>query len=243
MIIDVTLSSQPPMWTLGFSASHLASASRQTVRQKPAAMDLPKDCKYIKAFLHATAAERYLTEVVTSVDYVKPRLEYSMYGKVGPLARDKAFRAEFAEDGSHPVYRYNGKQPPYPEYLPMEPVLLDLRDKITDATGQRCNSCVVNFYQKGSDKIGYHHDKIWDFEEGSSVCTVSLGACRRFRLKRVGSSGSLGLDLSAGSLFVLGWDANQAYRHAIMPTSQDVAPRVSLTYRHIATRNTDLKSD
>ncbi|KAK9802862.1 hypothetical protein WJX72_000042 [[Myrmecia] bisecta] len=203
-------------------------------------MELPSDCQYIEAFLDATAAERYLREVVTAIDYVKPRLQYSIFGKVVSLPRDKAFRADFEKDGSHPVYRYNGKQPPYPKYLPMEPVLLDLRDKVTAATGQRCNSCVVNFYQKGKDKIGYHHDKVWDFEEGSSVCTVSLGECRRFRLKRVGASASIGLDLSPGSLFVLGWDTNQAYRHAIMPTSQDVAPRVSLTYRHIATRNTDL---
>ena len=66
--------------------------------------------------------------------------------------------------------------------------------------------------------------------------TVSLGAPRIFKLQNKQTKETIKLELEPGSLFILGWDTNGEWKHAIPRTAKSVGTRISLTYRAIQTK-------
>ena len=88
----------------------------------------------------------------------------------------------------------------------------------------------------GSDYIGYHRDKIKDFQHGTSVLTVSLGATRVIQLKNDKTKEVVEISLEPGSLFILGWKTNKEWKHCIPKRAPSIVKdaRISLTYRSIA---------
>lgn len=122
--------------------------------------------------------------------------------------RDKAIHGTVDSDGSTPLYRYGGCY--YPIVNPWTPAIEQIRDEIEENTGFSNNHVVVNRYLSGNDHIGIHHDKTKDFVYGSSVCTLSLGGTRTFRLKHKFTKNVVTLELNSRSLFILGPETNRA---------------------------------
>ncbi|KAJ3110742.1 hypothetical protein HDU96_006302 [Phlyctochytrium bullatum] len=54
----------------------------------------------------------------------------------------------------------------------------------TGAGGVEFNSCLANLYRDGSDYMGLHQDNEKELGENPVIASVSLGAARRFTLKR-----------------------------------------------------------
>ncbi len=171
------------------------------------------------------------------IDFV-PRnlLTFNIYGKTFSLPRDKAFYGTIEEDRTSPLYRYGGKW--YPPVMQWTPTLKIIRDIIHEKTGVDVNHVVVNRYKNGKDHIGYHHDKTRDFYPGAPVCTLSLGGTRSFYLKEQESKSLIKMKLHDNSLFILGEDTNKKFKHSIIKTTSDCEPRISLTFRKIATKRT-----
>ena len=160
-------------------------------------------------------------------------MTFSIYGKTMQLPRDKAFYGSVAPDGSYPLYRYGGNY--YPTVQPWTPTLKIVRDTIEGETGYDCNHVVVNRYLNGNDHIGLHRDKVKDFKPNAPVCTVSLGGTRTFVLKDDTTNEKEEIELTHGSLFILGAETNAKAKHSIRKTAKACEPRISLTYRAIAT--------
>jgi alkylated DNA repair dioxygenase AlkB len=123
-----------------------------------------------------------------------------------------------------------------------------LLERVNETTGAGFNHVLVNRYRDGSDSMGYHADAEPELGRDPLVATVSLGAARRFLLRRHERRQASGcgevckqrreapltLLLEQGSLLVMGGTCQRHYRHAIPRESSAAASeRISLTFRRL----------
>lgn len=127
-------------------------------------------------------------------------------------------------------YRYSGLQL---EPLPWLPLLLDLKDRVENACRHEFNSVLANAYRSGEDSMGWHSDDEPELGAKPLVASLSLGAERRFLVRRKGESKSAGFRLGNGSLLVMKQGCQENYQHALPKTRKPVGLRINLTFRQI----------
>jgi alkylated DNA repair dioxygenase AlkB len=95
------------------------------------------------------------------------------------------------------------------------------------------DSVWVNLYRDGRDSVAWHGDRNRHVMERPRVATVSLGARRKFQLRRRGTSTiSHTLMPGVGDLVVMGGECQREWEHTVPKTAQQVGPRMSVTIRH-----------
>jgi alkylated DNA repair dioxygenase AlkB len=95
------------------------------------------------------------------------------------------------------------------------------------------DSVWVNLYRDGRDSVAWHGDRNRRVMERPMVATVSLGARRKFQLRRRGTSTiSHTLMPGVGDLVVMGGECQSEWEHTVPKTAQHVGPRMSVTIRH-----------
>jgi alkylated DNA repair dioxygenase AlkB len=131
-------------------------------------------------------------------------------------------------------YRYSGQtlEPrPWPESVQA------LLARVNASAQASFNHVLINRYRDGRDSMGYHADAEPELGPDPVVATLSLGATRRFLLRRHAKGtgeAPLALALEQGSLLIMGGTCQRHYRHAIpRDTSEPVTPRISLTFRQL----------
>ncbi|HVW82233.1 MAG TPA: alpha-ketoglutarate-dependent dioxygenase AlkB [Mycobacteriales bacterium] len=95
------------------------------------------------------------------------------------------------------------------------------------------DSVWVNLYRDGQDSVAWHGDRNRLVMDQPMVATVSLGARRRFLLRRRGSS-RIAHELApgAGDLVVMGGACQQEWEHTVPKSARVVGPRMAVTIRH-----------
>jgi len=131
------------------------------------------------------------------------------------------------------VYRYSGLTL---APLAWHPLLKRLRDRIEHVTGSRFNAVLANAYRDGRDSMGWHSDDEPELGDAPVIASLSLGATRRFLLRRRdhGSAKrppSIVLVLDHGSLLLMQGDSQRVYQHALPRTQRPVTLRINLTFR------------
>lgn len=116
------------------------------------------------------------------------------------------------------------------------PVLAELRDRVSEATGEGYNFCVVQRYPAAGVGIRPHRDK--EMVPGTTICGLSLGSTRTLTLgpPRFLDSEPVCLELGPGSLYVLKPPTNDYWTHSSEKGTSDV-PRLSLTFRNVPVRS------
>jgi alkylated DNA repair dioxygenase AlkB len=79
--------------------------------------------------------------------------------------------------------------------------------------------------------MGLHSDDEPELGPDPVVATLSLGATRRFVLKPRKGDGGRALELTHGSLLVMGGRCQALYRHGIPRQPAATGERLSLTFR------------
>lgn len=136
--------------------------------------------------------------------------------------------AWYGEPEAH--YRYSGAEHPP---LPWTAELAALRARLEQATGQRYNSVLANWYRDGQDSMGWHADKEPELGMNPAIASLSLGAKRRFLLEHNKTSQRLELDLGEGDLLLMAGATQHHWRHALPKTRKPCGPRINLTFRLI----------
>jgi alkylated DNA repair dioxygenase AlkB len=130
-------------------------------------------------------------------------------------------------------YRYSGQtleRRPWPE------VTRAVRARVNATVHVEFNHVLINRYRDGQDSMGYHADAEPELGADPVVATLSLGAARRFSLRRHDKRAAeppMSLWLQHGSLLVMGGSCQRHYRHAIPRAERAAEPRISLTFRKL----------
>ncbi|HEX3907549.1 MAG TPA: alpha-ketoglutarate-dependent dioxygenase AlkB [Mycobacteriales bacterium] len=91
----------------------------------------------------------------------------------------------------------------------------------------------VNLYRDGRDSIAWHGDRNRHVMTRPLVATVSLGARRRFLLRKRGTTRATHvLEPGGGDLVVMGGACQAEWEHTVPKTARHVGVRMSVTIRH-----------
>jgi alkylated DNA repair dioxygenase AlkB len=108
------------------------------------------------------------------------------------------------------------------------------------------NSCLVNMYKDGSNRIRHHRDADKAFGKDPTIIGISLGATRVIEFKRVVYNGcnkqlskkdketqymNFNMKLESGSLFIMAGSSQKYWTHGISPNLDILDTRYSITMR------------
>ena len=127
-------------------------------------------------------------------------------------------------------YRYTGR---INTALPVPALLEPLREWSQRAIDPRLNSLLLNWYEGPGHYIGPHHDDTRDMMHGVPIVTISFGETRMFRLTRGQGEAKQARDFEAanGAVFVVPYDTNLAWKHAVPKSARYRGRRISVTLR------------
>ena len=175
--------------------------------------------------------------------------------KGGLLPRLIAVQGDIDEDRGDmmiPLYRHP-LDLPLPVLQKFTPMVLMIKDAIEKKLN--CvpfNHVLIQLYRDGTDYISEHSDKTLDIDLNSTIVNYSIGATRTMRLKpkikntysqESSSSEIIKIPLPSNSCFVLPLTLNATHTHGIKQdkrpnidkSDEEIGPRISLTFRRIAT--------
>ncbi|MBB5530278.1 alkylated DNA repair dioxygenase AlkB [Stenotrophomonas maltophilia] len=131
-------------------------------------------------------------------------------------------------------YRYSGT-----DFLPepWQPALLLLRERLQAFCGHAFNSVLLNRYRSGGDYMGWHSDDEPELGQAPVIASLSLGAARRFLLRRRDDpTQKTEYLLGHGDLLVMAGQTQRYYQHALPKMARVQGERINLTFRWIAPR-------
>jgi alkylated DNA repair dioxygenase AlkB len=118
--------------------------------------------------------------------------------------------------------------------LPLTPLLEAVRAAVEQVTGHRYNSVLLNHYRDGNDRMGMHADDEPELGPQPTIASLSYGATRTFILRHKASGRTVKLDLTDGSLLLMGGCLQANWLHGINRTAKVVGPRLNLTFRYVS---------
>ncbi len=129
------------------------------------------------------------------------------------------------------VYTYSGQRN---RPRPWTPLLEEIRRAVEHDSGEIFNSVLLNLYRDGDDRMGWHADDEAELGEQPLIASLSLGACRRFRLAhRRRRQRRCELLLGDGSLLLMRPPLQSEWRHCVPREPAVTAARINLTFRRV----------
>ena len=170
---------------------------------------------YHRNFLAAAEASELFDSLCHAAHWRQEHLR--LFGRSVPVPRLLAW---YGDCGLN--YRYSGIDHVCRGWLPE---LAALRQRLRNEFGMCCNLVLLNRYRSGADYMGWHADD--ERGHGPRVASVSLGAPRRFLVRRMAQPGAESLQLEHGSLLVF----PGSRRHSLPRSRRPVGERINLTFR------------
>lgn len=100
------------------------------------------------------------------------------------------------------------------------------------------NSCLVNLYETGKEKISKHRDNKDSFGEYPTIIGLSIGATRTFKLTRIDNNNhttdvynTIEVPLEHNSLFMMLGSSQKYYVHELLKEPSIIDKRYSFTFR------------
>jgi len=145
-------------------------------------------------------------------------------------------------------YRYSGS---IKTASPWHEVLLPIREKIVQLTGQTYNFALLNYYSSGRDSLGFHSDDERDLLPNGIIASLSLGAMREFVFQKKKQTVQHNLNetrvqggvdkktvfLTEGSLLLMKGKTQKNFKHAVPKMPNVERPRINITFRMIVNSN------
>ena len=139
-------------------------------------------------------------------------------------------RQEYTAGDRGCTYRYSRSVVLEP--TPWCPTLLNLRQRVEQATEFKFQIVIGNLYRTDSNSIDWHADQDSVMGSQPAIASISRGHQRKFQIRKK-QKGSKIHDfwLTHGSLLLMRPGCQQAYKHQVPKTNKSVGVRVNLTFR------------
>lgn len=182
------------------------------------------DLTLVRGALALDAADSAFATLRSEVRWRQDHLR--MFGRTIPVPRLESWVADEGLD-----YTYSGvHHDPDPWFT----ALADLRDLSGRLSETTFNSVLCNLYRDGNDGVDWHADDEPEFGPMPVIASLSLGATRRFDLRRVDDhSTKIELELHHGDLVIMRGTTQALWRHRVPKTRRDVGERINLTFRTV----------
>lgn len=152
--------------------------------------------------------------------------QIKVFGKSHLTPRKTAW---YSKEGKEYSYS-NNKQ----ETLPYCQVIEDLNNRVEKFLGLEFNSVLLNLYEDGSHKVGWHSDNEKELGDEINIASISLGASRDFKYRPNRDKGLVKtISLEHGSLLVMRHPFQLNHEHCVPPRRKVVNSRINLTFRSI----------
>ena len=179
---------------------------------------------YYDEILFKEQANNYLHALLNKIAWKND--EVNLFGKRIITKRKVAW---YADKPFKYTYSNNTKQA-----LPWIEELLELKAIVEKKSGESFNSCLLNFYQDGTQGMAWHRDAEKELKKDGAIGSLSLGAERRFSFKHKKTNETISLILNHGSLLIMKNETQAHWLHRLPPTKLIDEPRVNLTFRTIS---------
>jgi alkylated DNA repair dioxygenase AlkB len=181
----------------------------------------------VAGFLPASKAIKLFDELISTLDWQEREIVF--FGRRYLQPRLIAWHGT-----PQATYRYSGQT-----YVPAKftQALVDLKQQVQERTQSNFNSVLANLYRCGKDSMGYHADDESELGSQPVIASLSLGCARQFVFRsRQKPRQYCRFELGAGDLLVMRGHTQRNWQHGILKTSENVGPRINLTYRYIFPR-------
>jgi len=174
-----------------------------------------------KKYLEDTESDALLHIVLSDPKHIK----HSLVTKAGQPSKKR--NGAIYGDLNEYVITYRGQIIKKPVY-PWNSEFKELRNKISETTEQKYNTCALQIYNSGQVGIKPHRDK--EMNAGSKISSISLGETRIMRFERSGFE-PIDIVLDKGDLCIINYPTNNYWLHSI-PTDDTTKSRASLIFRN-----------
>ncbi len=106
----------------------------------------------------------------------------------------------------------------------------DMAAALSRRYATRLERVSLAYYRDGRDSVAPHGDKLGARAHDAVVAIVSLGAPRRFTLRRVAGTERRAYVLGWGALLAMGGSCQRTWLHAV-PKVAHAEPRISIVFR------------
>ena len=179
---------------------------------------------YIPQFLSPQEADKLYAHLYENIPWRQDPI--TVFGKTYPQPRLTSLHAL-----NDLPYSYSGIQM-HPH--PYTPELSELQKKIGQHTPAPFTTVLLNLYRDGKDSNGWHADNEKELGKNPVIASVSLGEKRFFHCKhRQDKNAKFKLELTHGSLLIMGGAMQHHWLHHIPKTARKIGPRINLTFRNI----------
>ncbi len=185
----------------------------------------PEDVQHLPAWLPAAQADALLLALHTQVPWEVHRIR--MFGRWLDSPRLSCW---MGDADAH--YRYSGA-----DFIPhpWAPAVQEVRELLQQACDTRFNSVLLNRYRDGRDSMGWHSDDEPELGPTPLIASLSLGASRRFLLRRRDEPAKKAeYLLGHGDLLLMRGHCQRDYQHALPKTARVAGERINLTFRRVA---------
>jgi alkylated DNA repair dioxygenase AlkB len=188
-------------------------------------LDLPDaDLRYEPQWLARTEADALFDALRDGIAWERHRIR--LFGREIDAPRLSCWIGD--ADAAYTYSRMRFEPRPWPD------ALLAIRELLRAECGTDFNGVLANFYRDGHDSMGWHADNEPELGVRPLIASLSLGATRRFVIRRRDNSAQqLAIELAHGSLLLMGGDTQLHYRHALPKTARAVGQRINLTFRRL----------
>jgi alkylated DNA repair dioxygenase AlkB len=179
--------------------------------------------EYFNHFYDADTSEHLFKKLLSSLSWESDRIQ--MFGKLVTTSRKVAWVGDPACS-----YTYSGVQK-QPQNWTKE--LVQIQQKLEQATGHLYNSCLLNLYHNGDEGMGWHSDNEKELDKTTPITSISLGARRKFAFRHKQDKTTTSVFLENGSLLIMHPPIQEHWHHSLLKTKIVTEPRINLTFRKI----------
>jgi len=112
--------------------------------------------------------------------------------------------------------------------------LHEVKKRVSELADTEFNSVLANLYRDGNDKVDWHADDEEVLGVNPVIASVSLGAARKFRIRRKDrSSQPIDISLKSGDVLIMSGSTQRYWEHQVPRTKKVTEPRVNLTFRKV----------